>query len=105
MDESLLQAELLHEFNITNNEQSIEDQCVDDQNDVDDVRIECEQRKISNTYGKQLILLTALFVQGLRSSSNLIYIPSTCNLYTENGENKTTGRVVVKVYHQLHGII
>lgn len=70
MDEKQLQAELLQEFATYEIE---DDETSDDGNE--DTRSE-ESRDNGNHQIAAFVLITFLWVQGLRSNSNLIYVPS-----------------------------
>lgn len=74
MDEEELQKQLLSEFQDYSRENEDEGKN--------------ESYKSSKAIGA-FILISFIWIQGVRSNSNLIYVPSEQHIYAANGENKT----------------
>lgn len=47
-----------------------------------------EEKRNQNKFGA-LIFITFIWIQGIRSNSNLMYVPNEQQIYCSNGENKS----------------
>lgn len=85
MDEEELQSQLLAEFR---------DYKLNSENETGE---KDQENKKSGKFGA-LILISFIWIQGIRSDSNLIYVPREQQIYCGNGENKSYDALRFRCY-------
>lgn len=92
MDEKELQAELLEEFQ----SYDIENSGKKVGNGEDNEKNESESDESNHLTA--FIIITVLWIQGMRANSNLIYVPDEQQIYCGNGENKAQDAIRFRCY-------
>lgn len=87
MDEAELQKQLLSEFKDYESEHEV------DENSTNGNKTETYENKF-----RALVLISFIWIQGLRSNSNLMYVPDEQQMYCANGENRSYDALRFRCY-------